>query len=104
MPSTRSAAKRLRQSLKRRLRNQAVKSAMRTAIRKCQQAARTDPAEGWRLYPTAQKAIDKAARKGVIHPRQAARRKSRLVAYLRRVSPAAPPAPAPESEPARPAS
>ncbi|MEW6048928.1 MAG: 30S ribosomal protein S20 [Bacillota bacterium] len=92
MPNTRSAAKRLRQSIKRHARNQAVKSAMRTAIRKCQRAAQQQPGEGWRLYPLAQAAIDKAARKGVIHPNQAARRKSRLVAYLRRLEAAQQPA------------
>lgn len=86
MPNTRSAAKRLRQSIKRRLRNQSIRSAMKTAIRKCRQAAQRDPAEAWRLYVAAQRAIDKAARKGVIHPNQAARRKSRLVAYLKRVA------------------
>ena len=85
MPNTRSAAKRLRQSIKRRLRNQAAKSAMKTAIRKVQRAAQQDIQEGWRLLPLAQKAIDKAAKKGAIHPNQAARRKSRLVAYLRRL-------------------
>lgn len=85
MPNTRSAAKRLRQSIKRRVRNQAVKSAMKTAIRKCQRAAQRDIGEAWRLLPLAQKAIDKAAKKGAIHPNQAARRKSRLVAYLRRL-------------------
>ncbi|MBE3598235.1 MAG: 30S ribosomal protein S20 [Limnochordaceae bacterium] len=85
MPNTRSAAKRLRQSIRRRQHNLAIKSAMRTAIRKCQRAAARQVEEGWKLYPLAQKAIDKAARKGVIHPNQAARRKSRLVAMLRRL-------------------
>lgn len=96
MATTRSAAKRLRQSIKRRLRNQAARSAMKTAIRKCQRAAQQDPAEGWKLLPAAQKAIDKAAKKGAIHPNQAARRKSRLVAYLKRMEAArqAPAAPA----------
>ncbi|WP_324667797.1 30S ribosomal protein S20 [Geochorda subterranea] len=85
MATTRSAAKRLRQSIKRHLANQAAKSAMKTAIRKCQRAAQQDLAEAWRLLPLAQKAIDKAAKRGAIHPNQAARRKSRLVAYLKRL-------------------
>lgn len=89
MPNTRSAAKRLRQSLRRRLRNQSIRSAMKTAIRKCRQAAATNLEEAQRLFRLAQKAIDKAARKGVIHPNQAARRKSRLAAYLKRMAQAA---------------
>ena len=92
MPNTRSAAKRLRQSIRRRLRNQSIRSAMKTAIRKCRQAARTDLAEAQRLFVLAQRAIDKAARKGVIHPNQAARRKSRLAAYLNRLARAQTPA------------
>ena len=59
---------------------------MKTAIRKCRQAARTDLAEAQRLFVAAQRAIDKAARKGVIHPNQAARRKARLAAYLNRLT------------------
>ena len=59
---------------------------MKTAIRKCRQAARTDLEQAQRLFVQAQRAIDKAARKGVIHPNQAARRKSRLAAYLRRLA------------------
>ena len=59
---------------------------MKTAIRKCRQAARRDPGEAQRLFVVAQRAIDKAARKGVIHPNQAARRKSRLAAYLHRLA------------------
>lgn len=84
MPNTRSAVKRMRQALKRRQRNISIKSAMRTAIRHCEKAAAQAPEEAWRLFPLAQRAIDKAARKGVIHPNQAARRKSRLAARLRR--------------------
>lgn len=86
LPNTRSAAKRLRQSIRRHRRNQAIRSAMRTAIRKCQRAAQKDPAQAEALFREAQKAIDKAARKGVIHPNRAARSKSRLAAYLKRVT------------------
>ena len=65
---------------------------MRTAIRKCRLAARTDPEQAQQLFIAAQRAIDKAARKGVIHPNQAARRKSRLAAYLRKARLASTPA------------
>lgn len=58
---------------------------MKTAIRRCQRAAQQDIEQAWKLLPAAQRAIDKAAQKGAIHPNQAARRKSRLVAYLKRV-------------------
>lgn len=93
MPNTRSAAKRLRQSLKRREYNRFYKSTMKTAIRKCVQTADSsqDPAAAHEAYTLAQQAIDKAARKGVIHPNQAARRKSRLARLLARKQAAAAP-------------
>jgi len=83
MANTRSALKRIRQNEKRRLRNKAVKSRMRTAIRKFLQIINEGDleraqAELNRVYSE----IDRAARKGVIHPNQAARRKQRLARRL----------------------
>lgn len=70
---SRSALKRLRQTLKRTLRNRSVKSRIKTLVRK---ARLTRDPEAVRA---AVKAIDKAASKGVLHPNTAARRKSRLM-------------------------
>lgn len=70
---TRSALKRLRQTLKRTLRNRSAKSRIKTLVKK---ARLTRDPEAVR---TAVKAIDKAASKGVLHANAAARRKSRLM-------------------------
>ncbi|MBT9258709.1 MAG: 30S ribosomal protein S20 [Clostridiales bacterium] len=73
-----SAKKRIRQNEKRRLRNKARKSEMKTRTRRVLKsiAQGVFDEEALRL---AIKAIDKAAQKGAIHKNQAARRKSRLM-------------------------
>jgi len=70
---SRSALKRLRQTVKRTLRNRAVKSRVKTLIKK---ARSTRDPEALRA---AVKAIDKAAAKGILHRNTAARKKSRLM-------------------------
>jgi small subunit ribosomal protein S20 len=71
-----SQKKRILTNAKRATRNKAVRSELKTRTKNALVAAGTDDAaESLRL---AQKKIDKAAAKGVIHPNQAARRKSRL--------------------------
>jgi small subunit ribosomal protein S20 len=75
----RHAKKRHRQSLERRERNRAVRSATRTAVKKAAEATQAgSPEEATAAQRRAQSAIDVAARKGVIHKRAAARKKSRL--------------------------
>ena len=73
MPNTASAKKRLRQNEKKRLRNMAAKSRIRTETKK---------ALGGGDVSTAFSAIDRAAAKGIIHKNAAARRKSRLAKRL----------------------
>ncbi len=70
----RSGLKHQRKSLKRRLRNQSVRTRLKTLTK----AALADP----RLLPVVQAAFDRAARKGIIHPNKAARKKSRLMRRL----------------------
>lgn len=83
MPNTPSAAKRARQSERRRQRNQAIKSATRTAVRKAREALESgDVQQAISRLQDAASALDRAARKGIIHPNQAARRKSRLARRL----------------------
>jgi small subunit ribosomal protein S20 len=72
-----SAAKRVRQNEKRRLANRQKASAMKTAIRRVEQAAEAGDKE--RLQQAvneAYKRIDKAAKRNVIHSSTAARRKA----------------------------
>jgi small subunit ribosomal protein S20 len=79
MPHTSSAKKRLRQSTKRRLRNRAVKKAIKLQIRQVTQAPKDTSPEALRKELLAAiKKLDKAAAKRVIHPNTAARKKSQL--------------------------
>jgi len=78
MPHTHTAKKRGRQNEKRRLRNRAVKKAIRIQIKNVL-AARQGPADKLQAeIRAAIKRLDKAAAKRVIHPNMAARKKSQL--------------------------
>lgn len=78
MPIIKSASKRMRQAQKRQTRNVAVK----TAVKKQFKIVRTEVLEGSlkdnKTLVAAISQIDRAVKKGVLHKRTAARRKSRL--------------------------
>jgi small subunit ribosomal protein S20 len=79
-----SQIKRNRQNERRRLRNKAVRTRLKTeakAVRETAAAGDTDTAEE-QLRATS-RMLDKAASKGAIHRRTAARRKSKLARSLR---------------------
>lgn len=78
MANHKSAEKRHRQSLKRRDRNRMAKSGFRTAIKKAKSAVESKDANAKELLRQAEKAIAKAANKGIVHKKSAARRISRL--------------------------
>lgn len=79
MANTQSAAKRHRQSLKRKLRNTYVKSEFRAAIKAAREATTSgDAVKAKEAVRVATRLIDRAASKGVLHARSA----SRLVARL----------------------
>jgi small subunit ribosomal protein S20 len=82
VPNTRSAAKMMRVAERRRLRNRSVKSAVKTFIRKAEQGVSAVAEDAQALVVQAQRSLDKAAAKGILHPRNAARRKSRLMKKL----------------------
>lgn len=78
MANTRSAIKRMRQAEVRKVRNSAVRSTVRTAIKKLREAvANKDPA-ATELLANATRTIDKAASKGVLPVNAASRKISRL--------------------------
>ena len=60
------------------MRNKAVKSSLKTAVRKFREAAEAGSADAIALGREANRALDKAASKGVIHANQAANRKSSI--------------------------
>ena len=84
MPNTKSAAKRMRIEQKRRLRNRGVKSSVKTYIGKAQRAIAAQPGEETTTAAVRQalSQLDRAATKGVLHPNNVARRKSRLMKRL----------------------
>ena len=74
-----SQIKRNRTNEKARERNKAVKSSVKTAVRKFREAAAAGKStEAKELARDANRALDKAASKGVIHANQAANRKSSI--------------------------
>ncbi|MEM7332838.1 MAG: 30S ribosomal protein S20 [Chloroflexota bacterium] len=83
MANIKSAKKRIRQIEKRTALNNIYRSSARTYIKKTRtliEAGKLDEAEeqAKKAYST----LDKAARKNIVHPRNAARRKGRLAAQL----------------------
>ena len=80
MANIKSQKKRNLTNAKRAARNKAVKSELKTRVKTATSSIGTDDNdEDLRL---AVKRLDMAASKGVIHPNQAARRKSRLMAKI----------------------
>ena len=82
MPNNAAAEKRMRQERKRRLHNRMVKSIVKTEITKARQAIDTGSKSAEEAVRAAVSELDRAAKKGVIHRNNAARRKSRLMKQL----------------------
>ncbi len=78
MANIKSQIKRIKQNEKRHQRNKAVKSDLKTAIRKFREAADSGDATAATLGQAATRKLDKAVSKGVIHKNQAANRKSAI--------------------------
>jgi small subunit ribosomal protein S20 len=77
--NTKSAQKRNRQTLKRRARNQAVRTQVKSAVKRAREAlAAKDPAKVQEVLRAAARTLDKAASKGVLHKKNASRRIARL--------------------------
>ncbi|GAA2834067.1 MULTISPECIES: 30S ribosomal protein S20 [Crossiella] len=79
MANIKSQMKRILTNEKARLRNKSVKSEVKTAVRKFREAAEAgDKDKALELLRVANRKLDKAASKGVIHANQAANKKSAL--------------------------
>ena len=79
MANIKSQIKRIKQNEKRHQRNKAVKSGLKTAVRKFREAAEAgEKDQAVELGRDASQKLDKAASKGVIHRNQAANRKSAI--------------------------
>lgn len=80
MANKRSSKKDLRRTAKRTVRNRAARTALKTYVKKVRTATTAGDAEGAQTaVVVAQKMLDKAAQRGIIHKNQAARRKSRIM-------------------------
>ncbi len=83
MPATKSAQKQVRVAERRRLRNKSIRSRCKTDITKAERLIFSGELElAQKAVVAAIGSLDKAAEKGVIHPNNAARRKSRLMNKL----------------------
>ncbi len=83
MANIKSQIKRNAQNEKAAARNKAVKSEVKTAVRKTREAvAAGDKAKAAEALVIASKKLDKAASKGVIHKNQAANRKSAIASKV----------------------
>lgn len=79
MANIKSQIKRIKTNEARRVRNKSVKSSVKTAIRKFREAADAGEKEkATELLQAASRQLDKAASKGVLHPNQAANKKSAM--------------------------
>jgi small subunit ribosomal protein S20 len=88
---SKSAAKRHRQSLRRRARNKALRSHVRGAIKDVRTAvASTNLSQSDAALRTAERLLGKAVTKGVLHPNAASRHLSRLSRHVNKLRAAAP--------------
>ena len=76
MPRSKSAKKHERQTKVRQATNRASRSKVRTAVKQARAAG--TPEDHAKAFATAERALDRAARKNLMHPNAAARLKRRL--------------------------
>ena len=86
MANIKSQIKRNRQNEKRHDRNKAVRSELKTRVKRAITAAEQGADDADRAAQGADKRLDKAASKGVIHKNAAARRKSRMHKRLNKLA------------------
>ncbi len=86
MANHKSALKRMRQSETRRLRNRKVTSQLKTVLKSFYSAvdAKTSGAEMSEIHRSTVSKIDRAATRGIMHKRAAARKVARITAYMRK--------------------
>ncbi|MCM8767621.1 MAG: 30S ribosomal protein S20 [Candidatus Omnitrophica bacterium] len=80
----RSVLKRQRQEIKRRLRNKMIKSKIKTLIKKTKEAILNNNPDFNKILKETIKEIDKAVAKGIIHKNNGARKKSRLMKFIKK--------------------
>jgi small subunit ribosomal protein S20 len=82
--NTRSAMKRIKQNEKRRLRNRAARSTIRSSLKTARTAAAEKSPQSKEVVLEAIRVLDRAVSRGIIHRNTAARKKSALARSLPR--------------------
>jgi small subunit ribosomal protein S20 len=82
MPNIKSAIKRVQLSRLQNAKNTAARSALKTAVRRFEEAVNNNAETAAEALQKASRALDKAAAKGLIHKNKAARKKSRMAKKL----------------------
>jgi small subunit ribosomal protein S20 len=82
--NTRSAMKRIKQNEKRRLRNRAARSTIRSSLKTARTAAAEKSAQSKEVVLEAIRVLDRAVSRGIIHRNTAARKKSALARSIPR--------------------
>jgi small subunit ribosomal protein S20 len=84
MPSTKSATKRLRQSVERRAQNRSLRSEVRTQCKKVREAIKAaDVEKAETEFRMVCKKLDQAASRRIVHRNAVARLKSRMSAKIK---------------------
>jgi len=82
LANTKSAQKKIRADETKTVRNKTVRSKTRTLVTRARKSVDKSQETAPEQVAAAVSALDRAARKGIIHPNSAARRKSRLTVKL----------------------
>ncbi len=83
MPNHKSSEKRIRTSERRRIRNKAKKTRMKSMIKELK--ATQTPEAAMELYKKVSSHLDRIASHGIIHKKNAARKKSRLAKFIKAI-------------------
>ncbi len=86
MANLKSSKKDIKRSGRKRVVNQAVRTSLKTYVKKAKSTIESgDKGKAAQDVRAVQKAMDKAAQRGIIHPKQAARRKSRIASAAAKI-------------------
>lgn len=86
MPNIKSSVKDVKKSAENRLYNKAIKSEVKTTLKRAISAIEAQSADAADYVKLAASKLDKAAAKGIIHKNKAARQKSRLAKKMAQAS------------------
>jgi len=82
MPIIKSAKKALRQNIKRQAKNKTRKQSLKSILKETRELAGKKTSDAKKNLPAVYKALDKAAKIGLIKPNTAARKKSRIAKLI----------------------